>query len=88
MTMLKNVDNEWIRMGWNVGVIEGKVEGKIEGKVEGKIEDVLAILKKRFSRVPQRIVKSLRKRKDVTAMESLVVEAAVVNSIKEFESLL
>jgi hypothetical protein len=76
MTMLKNVDNEWIQIGWN------------GGKIEGKIEDVLAVLKRRFGEIPQRIVDNLGQRKDVTAMESLVVEAAMANSIDDFEALL
>jgi hypothetical protein len=78
---------------------EGKAEGKLEGKAEGKLEGqaetltefkngVINVLRTRFHTVPKRVAIAIREMTDITAIQSLIVDAAVCQSMKEFEKTL
>ena len=62
----------------------GRAQGKAEGKAEGKIETLLAILRKRFGRVPRETEKAVRSMSDPVALESWAVEAATCASLADF----
>ncbi|MDR3109170.1 MAG: Rpn family recombination-promoting nuclease/putative transposase [Planctomycetaceae bacterium] len=59
-----------------------------EGKAEGFAKSIMSILKKRFKCVPEHIENTVRNMSDTVALESLVVDAAVCNSLDEFNELL
>jgi hypothetical protein len=67
---------------------EGKTEGKTEGEAEGIAKSILNILKKRFNDVPEHIEKTVHNMSDTIALGSLIVDAAVCNSLDEFDELL
>ncbi|MDR1925401.1 MAG: hypothetical protein LBQ66_13605 [Planctomycetaceae bacterium] len=77
----------WAR-GWAKGWARGKTRGEARGEVQGKISSVRSILLKRFNQVDSSIFKSLEQYNDPVVLESLVVQAALCDSLNEFERYL
>ncbi|GHT11158.1 hypothetical protein FACS1894170_04340 [Planctomycetales bacterium] len=67
------------------GRVEGEARGEARGKVEGKRDTIVAILRRRFKRVPKALETAIRQLNDPVVLESFAVEAAVCNSLAEFE---
>jgi predicted transposase YdaD len=67
---------------------EGKAEGKVEGKAEGKAETgrnmLLAILRKKFNRVPKETEQAILAMNDPVALQSWAVQASTCQSLDEF----
>ncbi|MDR3111232.1 MAG: Rpn family recombination-promoting nuclease/putative transposase [Planctomycetaceae bacterium] len=76
---------ETIKDEWELAAYE---KGCTDTEISAKVSCILLILQERFGRVSQCINNSLNSRTDVTAVDSLVVQAAVCTSIEDFESLL
>ncbi|MDR2117512.1 MAG: Rpn family recombination-promoting nuclease/putative transposase [Planctomycetaceae bacterium] len=90
---IKNVFNgtEGIKMATTIkkgilqeGIEIGEARGKVIGKLQAQVNGILAILRKRFVRVPRYIVNSLNQRTDAVALESLLILAATCSSLDEF----
>ncbi|MDR1485733.1 MAG: Rpn family recombination-promoting nuclease/putative transposase [Planctomycetaceae bacterium] len=61
------------------------IKERKEGQVESKIDDVIEVLKVRFKKIPATIIKAVRSYKDPIALSSLVRQAAVCDTLLEFE---
>ncbi|MDR2169867.1 MAG: Rpn family recombination-promoting nuclease/putative transposase [Planctomycetaceae bacterium] len=64
---------------------EGIKEGIKEGKIESKIQAVLKILKVRFKRIPVATENAIKSYKDPIALESLIEQAVICETLSEFE---
>jgi predicted transposase/invertase (TIGR01784 family) len=65
------------------------VATKVEaGEIRGEVKAILALLRSRFTEIPQSIIDSLGQRTDLVALESLVVLAATCASLDEFTEAL
>ncbi|MDR0704004.1 MAG: Rpn family recombination-promoting nuclease/putative transposase [Planctomycetaceae bacterium] len=73
-----------IQEGIEIGEARGKAIGKAIGELEARVNDILVILRKKFTRVPPSIVKSLTQRTDAVALTSLLILAATCSSLDEF----
>jgi len=62
--------------------------GRADGIAKGKIETILAILRKRFNRVPKDVGRTIKQMTDPVALESWAVEAATCRTLDEFVSAL
>ncbi|MDR3196342.1 MAG: Rpn family recombination-promoting nuclease/putative transposase [Planctomycetaceae bacterium] len=65
-----------------------RTEGRAEGKAEGVRNSVLAVLRKKFTNVPQEIEMAIQQMNDPIALESLVIEAASCQTLDEFATAL
>ncbi|MDR1268059.1 MAG: Rpn family recombination-promoting nuclease/putative transposase [Planctomycetaceae bacterium] len=71
-------------------IAEGKAEGEAEGEVKGLRKSVLNVLCKRFkmTNVPKRMKAAIQRMNDPIALESLVVDAAMCQTLDEFAEAL
>ncbi|MDR0704123.1 MAG: Rpn family recombination-promoting nuclease/putative transposase [Planctomycetaceae bacterium] len=74
------------------GRAEGETRGRIEGRIEGKTEAgqnmVLAALRKKFRKIPNRIETAIRNMSDPIALESLISDVIECQTLDEFENVL
>jgi hypothetical protein len=70
------------------GEVKGRAEGKIEGKAEGVRNSVLAVLRKKFTNVPQEIEMAIQQMNDPIALESLHSHALDSQTLDEFATAL
>jgi hypothetical protein len=73
------------RMGIEQGRQEGHQEGIQIGIVQKSREDVIDILRVRFKRVPQTLVKTVQGIEDTSFLSKLLREAVLVESLKVFK---
>jgi hypothetical protein len=73
-------------MGRVEGEARGRAEGEARGRVEAERNTIVAILRRRFKRLPKLLTVSIRQIDDPVLLESLAVEAAVCGSLAEFEA--
>ncbi|MDR2117511.1 MAG: hypothetical protein LBP87_14135 [Planctomycetaceae bacterium] len=67
------------------GILQEGIEiGEARGELQARVSGILAILRKRFVRVPRYIVNSLNQRTDAVALKSLLILAATCSSLDEF----
>jgi flagellar biosynthesis/type III secretory pathway protein FliH len=71
-------------------IAEGKAEGEAKGKAEGLRKAVLNVLCKRFkmTNVPKRMKAAILRMNDPIALESLVIDAAMCQTLDEFAEAL
>ncbi|GHT13578.1 hypothetical protein FACS1894170_09730 [Planctomycetales bacterium] len=81
----KGFADRFIAKGEARGRAEGRVEGEARGEARGKRDTIVAILRRRFKRVPKALETAIRQLNDPVVLESFAVEAAVCNSLAEFE---
>ena len=80
--------NKLIAEGKAVGIAEGKAEGKAEGEVRGKADSIVAILTRKYSKVPREVEHRIRAIQDPVVLESLLISAMESPSMDEFERCL
>jgi hypothetical protein len=81
------LETEYTKMATTTkkGIIQEGIEiGEARGELEARVNDILVILRKKFTRVPSSIVKSLNQRTDAIALKSLLILAATCSSLDEF----
>jgi hypothetical protein len=66
----------------------GEARGEIRGEARGKAQTILAILRKRFNRVPKDTKRTILSMNDPVALESWAVQAAICESLAEFATAL
>ncbi|MDR2171366.1 MAG: Rpn family recombination-promoting nuclease/putative transposase, partial [Planctomycetaceae bacterium] len=76
MSTLEKTYYEGEKKGKEEGREEGREEGKIKGKVETQIDNIIKLLKLRFRRVPESILRAVRLYSDPIALDSLFEHAA------------
>ncbi|MDR1963868.1 MAG: hypothetical protein LBQ50_08825 [Planctomycetaceae bacterium] len=70
-------------------VLIAEAEAKGEVKVVKNGQDmVLAVLRKRFTRIPNKIQAAIRERSDTVALKSLNIHAATCQTLDEFAEAL
>jgi hypothetical protein len=67
---------------------EGRVEGRIEGQTTAGQNMVLAVLHKKFRKIPKPIEAAIRNISDPIALESLIFEVIESKTLNEFENAL
>jgi hypothetical protein len=67
---------------------EIRAESKAEGKAEAGQNMVLAVLRKKFKKIPNHIETSIRKMSDPIALESLISDVIDSQTLEEFENAL
>jgi hypothetical protein len=70
------------------GRIEGRVKGRTEGRAEGGQNEVLDDLRAKFIKIPRQIETAIRRMSDPIALESLINEAIVSQTLDEFAEAL
>jgi predicted transposase YdaD len=70
------------------GRVEGRAKGRIEGRAEGEQNAVLVVLRAKFRKVPRHIETAIRWMSDPIALESLINEAIVSQTLDEFAEAL
>ncbi|MDR2754915.1 MAG: hypothetical protein LBC20_04350 [Planctomycetaceae bacterium] len=74
------------------GITKGRTEGITKGRTEGRTEfgrnAVLSLLHKRFVKIPKKIETAVRRMNDPIALESLVIDAATCQTLREFSDAL
>ena len=84
--------HELFMLDYNSDIIEarqtGLAEGVAVGKLRGQVNAIAAILQNRFHRVPDAVLEELNQRKDLIALQSLVVCAATCESLADFQDAL
>ena len=63
---------------------EGIEIGEARGQLKEKINDILTVLQTRCGQVPSTISEELSSRKDLVALQSLLILASQCNSLDEF----
>jgi len=74
----------YFAQGRAVGEAEGKAVGEAEGKTETARNLLLAILQKKFSRIPKKTERAIRQMVDPIALESWAVQASMCQTLDEF----
>jgi uncharacterized Ntn-hydrolase superfamily protein len=67
---------------------ELRAEGEARGEARGKQDMVLAALRKKFANVPQYIETAIRRMSDPIALESLIGDVIVSQTLDEFATAL
>ncbi|MDR1485623.1 MAG: Rpn family recombination-promoting nuclease/putative transposase [Planctomycetaceae bacterium] len=67
------------------GIKKGVKRGREEERLESKIDAVLKILTVRFKKVPAEIKNAVKSYKDPIALDSLIEQAAICETLSEFE---
>jgi len=66
------------------GIEIGRSEGEAIGELKNSIRNILALLRTKFSPIPDEIIGELYKRTDLTALESLLILASQCKTLDEF----
>ncbi len=74
--------------GLEKGLEKGLERGRAEGKAEGKAEDILLLLGNRFGQPAPALQEAVRREKQENRLTDLLLAAAGVGSLEEFEALL
>ena len=84
--------HELFILDYNSDVLEarqtGLAEGVAMGELRGQVNAIITLLQGRFHRVPDEILDELNQRKDLIALQSLVVCAATCESLADFQDAL
>ena len=75
----------FFRERYALDVAQVEARGRAEGEAEGQRRNILAILKNRFGKVPQGVVKDVNSYSDPIALESVAVRAASSRTLDEFK---
>jgi flagellar biosynthesis/type III secretory pathway protein FliH len=70
------------------GRAEGRIKGRTEGRAEGGQNAVLVVLRAKFRKVPRHIETAIRRMSDPIALESLINDAIVSQTLDEFAEAL
>lgn len=82
--MIQTIPKGILREGFELGLAQGVAQGEAHGKVR----TIMAILKKKFKRIPKHVRETLNRMTDSIALESLAVHAALCDRLDEFENAL
>ena len=67
---------------------DGIEQGLKQGTRNTLHKNIISLLSKRFSNVPNNLVEQINKIENISILERLILETITVNSVEEFESLI
>jgi predicted transposase YdaD len=70
------------------GEARGEARGEAKGEIKGSQNIVLAVLRKKFKKIPKQIETKIRKMSDPIALESLIYDVLESKTLDEFENVL
>ena len=86
--VLKGKEKEMIKSIFDEREAIGEARGRDKEKIETGRNLLLAILRKKFNRIPKEVERSIQKMNDPISLESWAVQAATCQSMDEFVEML
>lgn len=82
--IMATLAEKWVRSGVEQGIQKGVQQGVQQGAIATAREFLLAVLSRRFQRIPGPLHQRIRMLEDVTLLRNLVEAAATAESIERF----
>ncbi len=84
MTILSDFE----KMALEKGLQQGPQEGRQEGIKDNLRANIIALLEKRFQKIPSDLVDKLNQLEDTNKLQALLLETISINSLSDFQSLI
>ncbi len=65
------------------GIEKGRLEGRVEGRLSAKQEVLVGLLRKRFHRVPQRLVRKIQQTQDDGRLDELIFKTMDMENLAD-----